>query len=431
MVEEESSPQASDVQSRMKEFMDSYMTGFIHFCIVANTFTMFVQLQWLGWLNNNALGDADLNGWPHAGSIFATFEYVFTIVFLIDLVMQIFVQRCHFFKSMINVFDLAIVVITGVEVFILAPLASSIGNVSAVRLMRLAKLVRVLKAVRTLKAFESLRILISTMVLCIASTFWSLIVLLIFQIMAAIFMCQSLHEFIVDESNEMDARRWVNDMYGDGLKSFWTIFELTFSGCWPNYARRIVQEVSPLYTIFFYVYVYIVVFVMTRIVAALFTKETFAQASQDAEMMVRARSQKTAFLKQKLSELFDEADVSGDDLLDLEEMRLLLDHPKVRLWMQELGVDLADADALFALLHDGSGGVTRAEFVSGITKLRGEARASDLLPVVSNMQRILGHVKSLRTSLDSLLMEKEAVRDQTQASGSKDHEEVDACWQDN
>ena len=82
--------------------------------------------------------------------------------------------------------------------------------------------------------------------------------------------------------------------------------------------------------------------------------------------------------------------------------------------MQELGVDLADADALFALLHDGSGGVTRAEFVSGITKLRGEARASDLLPVVSNMQRILGHVKSLRTSLDSLLMEKEAVRDQTQ-----------------
>mmetsp|Transcript_13000 Transcript_13000/g.25529 ORF Transcript_13000/g.25529 Transcript_13000/m.25529 type:complete len:303 (+) Transcript_13000:2-910(+) len=292
------------------------------------------------------------------------------------------------------------------EVFILTPLAHSIGNVSFIRMLRLFKITRALKSIRTLRAFRSLRVLINTMVYCVASTCWSMIILIVFQVMASIFMCQSLHFFIVDESNNEDTRRWVYDMYGDGAKSFWTIFELTFSGCWPNYARRIIEEVSPLYSIFYFVYVYIVVFVIMRIVAALFTKETFNQAAQDNEMMVRSHSLKTTSLCQNLSYLFDEADLDGDGLLTLPELRELLAHQKVSFWMKELGVDIAEADALFALLHEGDGNVTRHEFIIGLTKLKGEARASDLVPLVATVERILGHVKALQTTANVLVADK-------------------------
>merc|ERR1712242_581203 len=89
-------------------------------------------------------------------------------------------------------------------------------------------------------------------------------------------------------------------------------------------------------------------------------------------------------------------------MLDPEELRQLLDHPRVQLWMKELEVDITDAEVLFALLHDGDGQITKDEFVGGITKLRGEARSSDLLPVVANVHRILGHVKALHHTVDAL-----------------------------
>jgi len=298
--------------------------------------------------------------------------------------------------------DCGVVVITTLEVFVLTPLATSFGNVSVVRLMRLAKFTRVFKAARTFRAFKSLRVLIGTMFYSFSSTFWSLVVLFVFQLMGAIFMCQSLHDFIVDPAEESETRIWVNQMYGNGSKSFWTIFELTFSGCWPNYARRIVEEVSPYYSIFYFAYVYIVVFVATRIVAALFMKETLQHASQDTEMMVRAQASKTTFLKQKLSDLFDEADKSGDGFLDRGELRELLSHQKVTLWMKELGVDVDDSEMLFALLDDGSGEIARSEFVNGITRLRGEACAVDLIPLAATVQRILGHVKALQSTVDIL-----------------------------
>merc|ERR1719210_1365339 len=100
--------------------------------------------------------------------------------------------------------------------------------------------------------------------------------------MLSILLTQTLQYFIMDDSNHIDHRQWVYRHYGDGLKSLWTIFELTFSGCWPNYARRIIEDVSPLYSLFYFVYVYVVVFVATRIVAALFMKETLSQCANDA-----------------------------------------------------------------------------------------------------------------------------------------------------
>merc|ERR1712113_1326382 len=137
---------------------------------------------------------------------------------------------------------------------------------SVVRLLRLAKLARVAKVARTFKSFEGLRVLVETMCFSVGSTCWSLVILLVFQIIGSIFLCQSLHDFAVDSSQDPVMRAWINDKYGDGFKSFWTIFELTFSGCWPNYAREVIEEVSPLYSMFYFFYVYVVVFVIMRIV---------------------------------------------------------------------------------------------------------------------------------------------------------------------
>jgi len=159
--------------------------------------------------------------------------------------------------------------------------------------------------------------------------------------MLAIFLCQSLHEFVVDEVNDLQTRIWVNRFYGDGFKSLQTVFEMTFSGCWPNYARPVIEDVSSYYTPFFVVYITFVIFAMIRVISALFLKETLNQAARDAEMMVRERSKKSNALQKELLDLFHEADSSGDNLLSRAELNAVTTHPKVSLWLQELGLQIS------------------------------------------------------------------------------------------
>eukprot|EP00418_Pyrodinium_bahamense_P023839 CAMPEP_0179132258 /NCGR_PEP_ID=MMETSP0796-20121207/62854_1 /TAXON_ID=73915 /ORGANISM="Pyrodinium bahamense, Strain pbaha01" /LENGTH=52 /DNA_ID=CAMNT_0020831197 /DNA_START=1 /DNA_END=155 /DNA_ORIENTATION=+ len=52
------------------------------------------------------------------------------------------------------------------------------------------------------------------------------------------------------------------------------MFEATFSGCWPTYARPLIERVSVWYAAFFILYVTIVVFSTVRIVSALFLRDT-------------------------------------------------------------------------------------------------------------------------------------------------------------
>merc|ERR1712060_68056 len=144
-----------------------------------------------------------------------------------------------------------------------------------------------------------------TIVASVLALFWSMLIMFIFQLMTAILLCQTLRDFIVDPTAEMEMRLWANQHYGDGLKALYTVFELTFSGCWPNYARPVIERVHPLY----------VIFAMTRIVSAMFLKETLQQASHAAEMMVKEKAHDTKVIMANLRALFMAADTNRDGQL--------------------------------------------------------------------------------------------------------------------
>merc|ERR1712127_765440 len=97
--------------------------------------------------------------------------------------------------------------------------------------------------------FKELRLLMHTIVSSFFALFWSMLVMFIFMLMTAILLCQTLHDFIVDPTEELEMRLWVNQYYGDGLKALYTVFEMTFSGCWPNYVRPVIEQVHPLYAL--------------------------------------------------------------------------------------------------------------------------------------------------------------------------------------
>jgi len=373
--------------------------------IVANAFVMFLHMELLGQHASIALGyEAAI--WPSADRAFIIVEMCFCTLFAMELGLRIFVYRLDFFRRGFNILDLVVVPLMALDSFFIGIVEDASGgnlNASFLRVLRFVRNIRAARVVRTLGRFRQLRILWNTVVASLWSLVYSMAMMLVFVVMLALFLTQALHLYIMDESNDLQTREWINRMYGNGVRSVWTVFELTFSGGWPNYVRPIIESVSPWYAIVFAAYVATVVFAMTRIVSALFLRETLQQASDEAELMVRERARDTIGLDKNLHAFFRAADKNNDGLLTPHEMIQVLAHDRMKLWLGRLGIDASDAHGLFRLLDVGNeSGVACDAFVYGIKRLKGEARAQDLVPVMNDIKKILIQCTQLHLSCSQI-----------------------------
>jgi len=111
-------------------------------------------------------------------------------------------------------------------------------------------------------------------------------------------------------------------------------------------------------------------------------------SSHDDEMAImkqrRARKQEL----QKLRDIFDEIDFSGDGYIQWAEMEQVLKDPLMVHWLRTLDVDVDDVEEIFALLDDGDGQISCEEFINGINRMRGHAKAIDMVGVVQLIHRV-------------------------------------------
>jgi len=385
--------------SRLPFWRSERLDPIIGIVIIANVFVQFVQLQFLGQLADKSLG-LEVNVWSDAELAFNVLDFGFTAFFVVELIFRVCASGRKFFSSGFDILDAVVVPLTALDTFILSPLRvaeSSNINVSTLRTLRIFRMVRTLRVVRTLSRFRQLRVLWNTILASLKSLGSSMVTMCIFMLVLALFMTQSLHYFIVDDSESIEAREWVNKAYGDGIKSLWTVFALTFSGCWPNYVAPIVEHVSWVYALVFVFYVSCVVFAMTRIVAALFLKETLHQANEDADAVIKERAQEIRNLEENLFGLFKASDKDGNGLLTEDEICRVLNSDRIKLWLGRLGIDAADPAALFKMLDTtGEKVITWDAFVYGLKRIKGEARAQDLIPLVNDCKRILRHCEQMQ-----------------------------------
>jgi len=263
------------------------------------------------------------------------------------------------------------------------------NNTNFIRLLRLAKAVRALRVIRVMHLFGKLRILVRTVAMSMMSLFWSMVLLFILMFIGAVLLCRMLNPFLFDESLDFSMRVWIFENYGTPTLSLYTFFEATFSGCFPNYFRPLVYDVHSAFAIFVAVYVITVVFAVTRIITALFLKDTLQVAAADAEMVMRERVLQRNKYIQRLNDLFTAADTSGDGKISLEEFKDLMEQPQVMTWFQLLDLEVHEVVSLFNLLDDGDGFVTHDEFLNGVMRLKGHARALDIVAISKDLQCVM------------------------------------------
>jgi hypothetical protein len=305
---------------------------------------------------------------------------------------------------MANLFDFIIVATTLLDVYIMQMMMGRGGgaNLSFARMARLLKLVKFMRAFRVAVLFSELRVLIKTLVSSMMALVWSAVLLTLIMVAAGILMAQLATGYIEDEEAPLEFRHWVYRHYGTGLRSTYTMFEATLSGGWPNYARTLIEEVSPWFCVFWICYVLIVVFAVIRVITALFLQKTMEAARGDEEMMLMQKLREKETYVSKIKKFLDDADENGDGTMDRDELNHLLEHPDIQKSLHGLGLEQHEVVGVFGVLDDGDGVVSHDEFIAGCMRLTGGARAIDSVLIMHEQNKMASKITHLSHQIQEI-----------------------------
>merc|ERR1719215_239358 len=117
--------------------------------------------------------------------------------------------------------------------------------------------------------------------------------------------------------------------------------------------------------------------------------------------MIQDKEVSAQVLMNHLEKLFTTMDTSGDGTISMEEFRGALQDPRVKHWLGAMDFEVADVESVFALIDDGSGGIDRTEFMSGLKRLKGSARNIDMFSVMQEVSKLRNQVVGLREELSA------------------------------
>lgn len=209
-------------------------------------------------------------------------------------------------------------------------------------------------------------------------------------------MVQMLSNFILDESRDMDMRLFAFQYYGTTLRALLTMFEVTMApGAWAKVGRPLIENVDPLYGVFFVAYVGGVTFAVIRIITALFLRQTLSVATSDETLLCHEKVQQQRKHTESIRAIFTRADTTGEGLVSWDEFSVLLEDPQIKTWLSVLELEVREAQSIFQLLDDGDGSLTLDEFLSGVFRLKGNAKQVDVVTILYENHKIRKSLTSL------------------------------------
>lgn len=326
-------------------------------------------------------------------------EHCFVALFLGEWILRMVVFGWVWTFEDVNAADTFLVFGTGVipKWIVEGLMGISLGNVRILTCMRAFRLVRLVRAVRTWPQFRELWVLIQGLVQSIRPLIWTaviaLMILYIFGV-AATELIGRQEAFADDEHAQ--------ELFGNPVRSMFTMFQLMTMDSWGYTIARPVMEKQWYLCWFFVFFIMIGVFVFWNLITAVIVENAFSIAREDAADMSRqADAQKKQELKQ-LAELFMEIDTDGTGDLSREEFTVGLANPKVRRILDLLEVKTDDAMMLWDVLDDGDGMLTIKEFTGGIRRMKGEAKAKDIVDIVKKLRYTAMYHEQVKTKVHSL-----------------------------
>merc|ERR1711971_635591 len=182
------------------------------------------------------------------------------------------------------------------------------------------------------------------------------ILLMLIVCASGLVACQLVRDNLTDSSLDIELRTWLFLHYGTSTRAIYSIFEATLSGCWPNYARPLIDKVNGWWSVYWISYNTVVIFAIVSVIRAIFLKETLHNAGADADTMIQDHIMKKAAYREKLREAFEAIDVMGVGEISQDDFEFIITLPKVQALMAVLDLEIHDGSTIFQMLEEDNDG---------------------------------------------------------------------------
>jgi len=82
-------------------------------------------------------------------------------------------------------------------------------------------------------------------------------------------------------------------------------------------------------------------------------------------------------------------------MLSWSEFQMALRDPLVLQWLRTLYIEPRDLEDLFDLMDDGDGMISMDEFITGVNRMKGQAKSIDLVNLLTVVRRLQAKVDTL------------------------------------
>jgi len=312
-------------------------------------------------------------------TVLSVFEHFFTAAFLLELILRLVAESVSYLRSVWNCLDGVVVVLGCLDTWVLPALTGGANarGFALLRVFKLLRLAKILRVVRVMKVFAPLRVLVQAIFGSFAALLWSLLLLILLEIMGAILLAQILAPVIDDETQNLQLRETIWSSYGTMLRSWLTLFEITMAPGGFLQHRYLFDDVNPVVSFVIAVYVFIVTFAIIRIITALFLKETLSASDEEhRRQMAHRRERRQEYAKRLCSSLEEELEQAH---IDRNGLATLLTFRRFTDWLDDAALTMTDVTRLFKALDTGNGSVALEEFLGVISQISDSAHDRDAI----------------------------------------------------
>jgi len=320
---------------------------------------------------------------------FTPLENVFVCLFLAEVLFRMYAKRIRYIVGSEwrwNLFDCATLLLTCIEQFI--GLLSAEWDFAYTRVVRVFRIIRVLRVIRVLRFFRELRLMVCSISSSVVSLSWALLLLFLINYIFAICFMHAVEGYLQHDGHEELVRDGLLKWYGTLPKTMYSLLMAVTGGV--DWWEMVVplSHVHLVYEILFAFYVLFIVVGVLNVLTSVFVQRANDLVRLDRDLIIQNQLVSNETFQREMKAIFEEVDKDDSGTINWDEFWEYMQHEDVQAYFVTQQLDTSDARELFNLLDvDGKGEVSIEDFVMGCTKLRGQARSSDVATLLRESKK--------------------------------------------
>ena len=375
---------------RLKRFWFAYDMSvmvliFLYACLMG------VNLQW-----TSATGSEPV--WAQQA------ELGFCIVFSLDLICRVCVERMQFLCGSLrwwNFLDTVLVSMMVVSQIAQSSIIQSISGLRTLRLLRVLRVMRLAKYFAKWPQFRQLRILVASIGESLKVIVWLLLlafsIIYIFSLVLTEGVWPSCH-------GEGDDQQLLCQRFGTLISSMMTLFQILYNGLLWGILWDAMDSWDWFFMFSFLMYISFSMIILGNLMASFLYGLQKKVSKKERENLIQSEIESKEEFLQQMSAVFQDFDQNGNGAISWTEFQIALEDQRMHAFLSSLELDISDAIGLFQVLDsDGTGAIEHSEFLLGCLRLRGGAKAMDMVRVQMEQEWMHNALLQMRTTLHDLL----------------------------